>query len=476
MESVLIAINTFIFELEFKIMKKLNKTGLALGVALAVASTGAFAGTFSPITSETVGVEASTTGSLVADIDGNFIKLTPNGAAGVSDRVFITLDNGATFADSTYSLSASDGAKDLDASLVAFTLVTPEPAGASTLEFRVASELTTANQFVLSGSNVASQAVSINVPALSAGATLSIDANAEDNNGIYDFYTAAVLFGAANQFSASPDEIVASGIVDVNDSRLSLVGGTDRIALNFTEALNDNGVPLNADDSVDIVLSGDMTGVAAIAFGTGAGPTNQGNFTIDANAGTATFTAEASDLFIGGGNTTSGVLDITTTGSASLATRTFTVQADLDFETETDKNLIAAGAAAGSWTINGLQAKVAHLSLNVSGFISWLKVVNEGTAAAEITSDIIWTLADGTEGSVRNADLGSVDAGGVFTVSEAAILTAIGSPTQVADVSMTVTVAGQTNLVHLTAEKKASDGRTTLPVYYNTGAGRDWVQ
>ena len=68
MESVLIAINTFIFELEFKIMKKLNKTGLALGVALAVASTGAFAGTFQNIASEAVGVEASTTGSLTANI------------------------------------------------------------------------------------------------------------------------------------------------------------------------------------------------------------------------------------------------------------------------------------------------------------------------------------------------------------------------------------------------------------------------
>ena len=108
------------------------------------------------------------------------------------------------------------------------------------------------------------------------------------------------------------------------------------------------------------------------------------------------------------------------------------------------------------------------MSLNASGFVSWLKVVNEGSSSADVTADIIWTLADGTEGSTTDAALGTVDAGGVLTVSEASILTAIGDPTQLADVSMTVTVAGQVDLVHLIAEKKASDGRLPVPVYYNT--------
>jgi hypothetical protein len=50
----------------------------------------------------------------------------------------------------------------------------------------------------------------------------------------------------------------------------------------------------------------------------------------------------------------------------------------------------------------------------------------------------------------------------------------MGSPTQLADVHMTVTVTGQENLVHLIAEKKASDGRLSVPVYYNNAGGRDW--
>jgi hypothetical protein len=50
----------------------------------------------------------------------------------------------------------------------------------------------------------------------------------------------------------------------------------------------------------------------------------------------------------------------------------------------------------------------------------------------------------------------------------------MGSPTQLADVHMTVTVTGQENLVHLIAEKKASDGRLSVPVYYDSAGGRDW--
>jgi len=455
-------------------MKKLNKTGLALGVALAVASSGAFAGDFIIAGSAAVGVEASTTGSLTATVTAGGIELDPATAMSQDNRLFITLTNGATFADSAYVLEQSTTAATGD--ITEFVLITPTTAGATTLEFRAASTIDPTHTYSLSGSTVVGQDVIINIPSVAAGAEIDIDANADDSFGTFDFYTAGELFQAANQFTANVDGL-ADATVDVNADRLTFTSSatTDVIGLEFNDAGTGNGVNLastGSADTVNIVLSGDMSGIASIALATAG--TGQGNFTIDEAAGTATFAAEASDVFSAASTT----LTTTVTGSAALATRTFTVQADLDFESETDVNLITAGTAAGSWTINGLQAKVAHLSLNVSGFISWLKVVNEGTAGAEITADIIWTLADGTEGSVSNAALGEVDAGGVFTVSEASILTAIGSPTQVADISMTVTVAGQTDLVHLTAEKKASDGRTTLPVYYNTtGANaRSWVQ
>jgi len=469
---VLIAINTFIFELEFKIMRKLNKTGLALGVALAVASTSAFAGQFQVSSSEAVGVEATTTGSLTANIGtpGNAaVALVPNGGSGISDRLRISLDNGATFADSAYVLSVSDGVTNSVTNL--FTLITPAPAGQSEIEFRVGSDISAGDILILSGSSVASQPITLTLPSLSAGGEVNIDAEISDGNGVYDFFDAAELFEAANQFSATLTD-VADAVIDVNTDRRTFESNatSDLIELSFDDSGIANGVTLDStSDEVDIVLSGDMSGIASIALATDG--IARGNFTIDVGAGTATFAAEASDVF----SATSTTITPIVVGSEALATRSFTVQADLDFVSETDKNLVAADTSAGEWTINGLQAKVANLTLNSTGFLSWLKVVNEGTTDAEITADIIYTLGDGTEGSVSAASLGTVDAGGVTVVSETTILAAIGNPGQFADVSMTVTVAGQIDLVHVTAEKKAPDGRVKEPVYYNNST-RSWFQ
>ncbi len=166
--------------------------------------------------------------------------------------------------------------------------------------------------------------------------------------------------------------------------------------------------------------------------------------------------------------------------------------------------------AAEPPAIWGTKHIVTHMSLNATGFISWLKVVNRvdlpeaGASASEaacsdithgsgcpvgeacsdnpawtspedtvprglckldggaryIKADIIWTLADGTEGSVEGADLGAADANGIATVSEASILAAMGNPTQLADVSLEVYIWNPDAIV--TAEKKASDGR--LPI------------
>ncbi|UAA39659.1 hypothetical protein KIH87_04695 [Paraneptunicella aestuarii] len=451
-------------------MKKLNKTGLAMGVALAVASSSAFAGTFS-IASEAIGVEAATTGKLVVTTTAS-PEFIPGAGVTADNRVFVTLNNGATFANTTYALWVSDGT-DL---ATEFVLVTPQPKGASILEFRASSDVGLGDDYVLSSDATDITAgIKINAPALAAGSKISIDANADDSFGTFDFYTAKELFRYANQFSASVNSAkVANATIDVDANRLTFTLGStsDSIELNFVDAGTTNGVDLastGSADAVDIVLSGDMSVIKSIVLDAGG---NQGSFTIDEAAGTATFSAEASDVF----SVTSTTLDIEVWGSAALATRTFTVQADLDFESETDKNLIAENTAAGEWSINGLQAKVSHLSLNSTGFVSWLKVVNEGSTAAEISADIIWTLADGTEDSVSGVSLGAVDAGGIATISEAAILAAMGSPTQLVDVSMTVTVAGQTNLIHLVAEKKASNGRVAVPVYYNFGAARDWIQ
>ena len=103
-----------------------------------------------------------------------------------------------------------------------------------------------------------------------------------------------------------------------------------------------------------------------------------------------------------------------------------------------------------------------YMTLNATGFINWFKIVNPGASDLEITADIVWTLADGTEGSASSKSLGSVDAGGIYTVSEATLLTAMDRPTQLADTYITLTLPEPEAFVH--AEKKASDGRVALPV------------
>lgn len=448
---------------------------IAFAVASAI-SLPATAGTFQSITSESVGVEASTTGSLTANISGDSIVLSPSTSYQTAHRVFITLNNGATFADDGYSLEQSIGGAGTG-DLTEFVLITPNPAGATSLEFRAASAISASQDFILSGSSIAGQPVNMNLPTAAAGTEIDMSAETQDNFGAFDIFSPLELFQYFNQMSGSV-LAQASAIIDVNDNRETFVGGadTDGIILQFTQAVITNGVELTDSDKINITLSGDMSSISSIFLTTSIDTELRGNFTIDQDNNTATFALSASDAV---DLNQSAIIGLQTSGAqGAIATRSFTVQADLDYESETDKNLIAAGTSAGEWTINGLQAVVSHLSLNVSGFTSWLKVVNEGTGAAEISADIIYTLADGTEGSVSQAVLGTADAGGVFTVSEAAILSAIGNPTQVVDASLTVTVAAQTNLVHITAEKKAANGRVTIPVLYNrTGANaRSWLQ
>lgn len=450
-------------------MKKINRLGVA--ILAATGAMGSQAGTFQGVTSESVGVEASTVGTLGANIAGGSIVLGTGTAYAANDRLVISLTNGAVFADSTYRLEQSLGGAGTG-DLSEFLLTTAAPAGASSIEFRAASAITDNADFILTGSSVAGQSVNFTLAAKSAGAEVDIDAEARDVIGIYDNFDSIELFQYANEFSAVVDT-VANAVVDVNEGRLKFTGAltSDRVAIDFSEATITNGVTLTDGDKVVVVLSGNMAGIESVAATSGA--VARGNAVIDVDAGTATFEFSASDL---AGASTSAILDINVDETTVLATRSYTVQADLDFETETDKNLIAAGTALGEWTINGLQAKVSHLSLNTTGFVSWLKVMNTGTIPVQVYGDIIYTLADGTEGSVEAALLGSVDAGGVGTVSEATILTAMGNPTQLADVHITVTVTGQDDEVHLTAEKKASDGRMSVPVYYDDGSTRNWFQ
>lgn len=452
-------------------MKNISKA--AVGVVAALGSFAAYAGSYDTISSQAVGVEAASAGTLDGTIgsDGLVFKLGTNYLR--ADRLTISLSNGATFADGTYLLEQSGSADTSE-----FTLVTTSPSGAGSIVFRAASDLASGTEFILSGSTATGASVALNLPDLAAGAKVNVSAAATDvrDDTTYDTYAAGELFRYANQFSGAMSATLLANEIDVESpaSRKLFTGGgtSDAVAITFTDAAIANGVTLTDADKVNIVLRGDLSGANSITVATGA--VSRGTMTIAEGGQSASVSLSASDAFAAG-TVTMNVL----VGSSVLSTSDFTAQADLDFVTEDDKNLVAAGTSAGEWTINGLQAKVANVTLNATGFISWLKVANEGAAEAVIYADIIYnTYSTGTpETKVTNAVLGTVPAGGIATISEATILEALGDPTALVDASLTVTVTGPKNSIFLTAEKKASDGRVSLPVFYNTtGDSRTWFQ
>ena len=451
-------------------MKQINK--IAAGIALSMATAGVSAATFELDTSNSVSTEAASTGTAKGTKAERSITLKTGMAYNTGNRVFIRLSEGATFQDDKYSLVASRAGSDPNhMTLNGYTK------GSSTLEFIVASAVRGGEELYLSGSTAIKQPVKIGLPKTGP---VTISANAKDNIGDLDPTTkAGNLFYYANQFSAALEQ-PADGEIDVNKARLAFVGGKnfDTVGIEFGNEQNlSTRVAIDKDDDLVVTLSGDMAGIGKIVGRKAATGKAYGSTSIDVPGGKAIFTINGSDL--GDTNAKASVLlDITGKTSVALTTRSFEIAASLDFKTESTAAVLAK-KKAGSWTINGLQAVIPSMSLNATGFISWLKVANTGTTATEVYADIIATLADGTEKKVTGALLGTVDAGGVATISEAAIVNALGGPTTLVDASLTITVTSPNNSVHLSAEKKASDGRVSIPVFYDNGdatGARKWFQ
>lgn len=455
-------------------MNTINK--IAFGVVAATISLNASAGTFKNPDSSSVGTEASEQGTLTVTVPNRSVNLKAGSAIASGDRVYVTLSGGATFRDAGYALIGSGVSSAVLGSLENYTV------GASMLEFKVTSAVgVTGREFLLSGSAASSttaiKPVKVRVPKAGATTKIMIDAYNQDSLGAYDAYKEAELFRYANQFSAAFDTR-ADGVIDVNKQRLAFVGGgnSDVIAINLTSATLDYGVTLTDKDKVTLTLSGDLSGLKEI---TGkAGAKSAGKATINTALTSATLPFDGDDVILASG---SAALTLTGATSQALSTREFRLGAVLELADEKlNKTLITSTGTtgkAGEWTINGLQAKVSQMSLNSTGFISWLKVANSGTTSVDIIADIIWTTAAGVEGKVSGQKIGTVDAGGVGTVGEAAILAAMGNPSTLVDAHLTITVTGPSNSVHLIAEKKASDGRTNIPVFYNnTGNDRTWFQ
>jgi len=439
---------------------------LAIGAVVAMSTAVANAGTYDTAASASVGVEAASGGTLTGLISKSGLALKASPGYRIADKLTLTLDNGATFQDAGYVLLQSAGGDATEFTTVAYSK------GDGSITFRAASTILNASEWILSSSANAAASVTVGLPALTNGGSVKISGSVVDPSDglVYATFKATEIFEYANEFAGAVDTTL-NGTIDAvagDRKKFSSSGTSDALALEFTETDKTYGVKLGDTDTVNISLKGDLSGVASITVTTGS--TLRKTLTVGkgiaSDYSSASVALSASDAFAA----TSTILNVIA-GSGILSSGDFAVSAELDFvgSALTDSLVVETAKNAGTWVINGLSAKVPNMTLNNSPVTtSWLKVSNEGVSDAIIYADIIYSKY-GTataETKVTNAELGTVAPGTVFTVSEAVILSKMGNPTGLINATISLTVTGPEDLVHVTAEKKASDGRLNEPVYY----------
>jgi hypothetical protein len=463
-------------------MKKMTK--LALALTAVAASTGASAQTLSIDNSESIGVESASAGTLVVITDADFeVELNPSGATAAGDRLTLTLSAG-TFAEQVLlaqSGTETAGAEDTSE----WQLVTPvSDFPTASVTFRAVSGLAATAEFTLQGSTIANDP-EFTAPAGAAGSNVTISATTRDNIGTYDTFTAVELFEFASEYGATTVDTALNGIIDVNStpSRTSFTTGTtDLLGVDFVQ----NTVPTNvaalaASDDVTFTLTGDFSGITSVSLRTAttnaSSTTGENRGAMTVSGSTATITVDASDVFAGSAGGQSSTIVMTASNGSPMAVGDYELAVAKSIKSTTGTGLAAAAGNAGSFTINGMQAKVAQMSVGYASVTSWMKVTNETATSVDVIADIKGSKSDGTEITpVTNVVLGTIDANAVGTVSASAVATAAGLASgESADLFLDLTVTGAADNVHVVSILKNSEGRTMVPVYVNS-AGRNYVQ
>lgn len=432
-------------------MKKLNK--LALGVALAAGTSIAAAGTVTNnVGTRTVSSEMSRGGDLAGTIPSGSIVIELGRNYIGDDKVTFTL-SGADFDTSgpgEFELYTSAPGVGNDFDDFNFFSAT-----ANVVTMRASGPLDAGRQLVLSYglAGAGSSAIPVTLGAAASGSMVTVSVSSEGPNDA--FAGSADLFSYVNEFSGSVSGAL-SAVVDAEGAqRLAFVGGvtSDAFEVVLETAGVDETSALDGADDVMIVLSGDMSGIGQVLVDGVAA-------TIDDVAGTATYTTRADLEFPAPGPGNEVEVRVVANGSEVLSPREFTVSADLILDDEMFTDNLLMDAAAGEFTMNGAQARVAQMSLNF-GFIQWVKVGNLSDQPATISGDIVYN-----GNSLTNIDLGTVDAQSVATVGGGALEAALANAgvTAGTDVSLTLTVAANPNDIVFHAEKKDSTGRSISEV------------
>jgi hypothetical protein len=418
-------------------MKNLNK--LALGVALAAGIPAAVAGTITNDgATQTVGAEMSQGGELVGNVaQGNILIELGKNYIG-DDKLTFTVSNADLSNGQSFRLYT--GAADFDD----FNFFS---ATSNTITMRASGPLDAGRVLSLTGEAAgASAAISFDLSPGASGTEVTIAVTSTGPNDA--FVAPATFFAYEDQFSAQVSGALDAVVDAENSNRLAFTTGvSDVVALAPSVGMPDITNGLGGLDVLSITLNGDMSGIGGVTLG-------PFNATITPNS--ATLEVPAGIFFVDGFDNE---IELTANGSDVLSPRVFTMSADLILEDEGTDPLFE-DSAAGAFTMNGAQARVAQLSLNY-GFIQWIKVANLSDQPATIFGDLVY---NGTV--LQNIDLGSVGAQSVATVGGNALEAALADAgiTAGTDASLTLTVAANPNDVVFHAEKRDGMGRSVSEV------------
>lgn len=441
-----------------------NKTMKLASVAASVfaaLSMGANAATFTAPTSSAISVEGTnkTGGATLTLSTSVAISVETEASYADNDIVTFTLTNGTFASASTYILAAS-------VADVHYAVGSTRLSGndANVVSFRLASGNISsgAELYVVSGAFGSEEPIGYTVTSLASDAVVSLDYAVTSGFGqsIDSAASSAKLHFGAREFYGThvdADDTISleSGRLDFrtgSTADLTASGTVDLAEVSVTNA----GVTLDGNDKFDLQITGDMTGIASIKIGSQ-------SFTINGN--TATLSVDADDAVAGASDNLAVVF--TVDGTTQLDERDYFLTSTLNLSDENDQ-VLESNTNFGTWSVNEANIVVSQMSLNASGFISWFKVVNESAVDAEITGTATVTT-DGVSEEITDLSMGTAVANGITTISEASILSAIGKSdaTSVVDVSLNINIAAPQEQVHVVAEKKASNGRVSTPVYYN---------
>ncbi|RLB69876.1 MAG: hypothetical protein DRH04_04495 [Deltaproteobacteria bacterium] len=310
------------------------------------------------------------------------------------------------------------------------------------------------------------------------------------------------LLDFRTQFSASLTR-PANSTIDVNNNRTRFVeeGGANdvltstndtdiyasaaRVTISSDGTLDD-AITLGASDAYTMTLSSSSTAGVALTgpsfYETSDNEMTDGadiDFIAGPGANEITLSIPGNTTnFQNPGDSNSDDLVIGVNGATALVTRTFSLAVALNFNTSGYTNRTWNLGTSHTWTINGMQARVPYMALNVPGYLSFLKVSNNSSMTGEVTVDaVIWDVTTDVTSTQDDVAVKNVSADRVATISEAELLTALGlaGTTDMYHVNLLITVTAPADQVHISAFQKDPVGRTAIPVYYDTNV-RTWLQ